>query len=172
MWLSVGEDPTMSDEPTTGNGFPGDDTQGDDLLAELRMLAAATDPVPPAALAAARSAIAWRTMDAELAELTADTSAEPQLAGVRGAATPAMLTFEAAGLTVEVEVIDDGRTRRFLGQLVPTGPVEVEIRHGGGRATLTADEVGRFAASGIIPGPVSIRCRTASAVVETDWFLA
>lgn len=161
----------MSDEPTTGDGFP-DDTAGEDLLNELRMLAAAVDPVPPAAVAAARSAIAWRTMDAELAELVADTSVEPQLAGVRGAAAPALLTFEAPGLAVEVEVTEEGRSRRFLGQLVPPGPGEVEIRHGGGRVTVAADEVGRFDAAGIAPGPVSISCRLAAGVIETDWFLA
>ena len=162
----------MSDDSTATGVDPEDHAADGALLAELRMLAVTVDPVPPAATAAARSAIAWRTMDAELAELTADTSVEPQLAGVRGVASPVMLTFEAPGLTVEVEVTEEGRSRRFLGQLVPPGPGDVEIRHGGGRVALTADEVGRFAASGLAPGPVSIRCRLAATAVETDWFLA
>lgn len=161
----------MDDEPTAEETSP-EDAANDALLAELRALAAASDSVPPDAIAAARSAIAWRTMDAELAELTADTSIGPQLAGVRGVASPAMLTFEAPGLAVEVEVTEVGRGRRLLGQLVPAGPGEVEIRHGGGRLTVTADEIGRFAASGVAPGPVSIRCRLGTTVVDTDWFLA
>ena len=161
----------MTDDSTAGVP-PDDDTADAALLAELRVLASIVDPVPPSAVAAARSAIAWRTMDAELAELTADSSVEPQLAGVRGAAAPAMLTFEGPEATIEVEVTDEGRSRRFLGQLVPPGPGEVEIRHGGGLASLVADEVGRFAASGIAPGPVSIRCRVGTRIVDTDWFLA
>lgn len=159
----------MSDDPAGVN--PEDDAAASALLADLRRVAAAVDPVPAAAVAAARSAIAWRTMDAELAELTADTSVE-QLAGVRGVASPAMLTFEAPGVTIEVEVTEEGRSLRLLGQLVPPGAGEVEIRHGGGRMSVTADDVGRFAASGIAGGPVSIRCRVGSQVVETDWFLA
>lgn len=160
----------MSDKPTAGGVSP-EEAADDELLGELRTLAAAVDPVPPEAIAAARSAIAWRTMDAELAELTADTSVGSQLAGVRGVASPVMLTFESPELTVEVEVAEEGRSRRFLGQLVPPGRGDVEIRHPGGRVTVAADEVGRFAASGVAPGPVSIRCRLATKVVETDWFL-
>lgn len=162
----------MSDESTADDVSPGDDEANDELLAELRTLPVALDPVPPAAVAAARSAIAWRTMDAELAELTADSSVETQLAGVRGVASPAMLTFEAPGLAVEIEVTEVGSVRRLLGQLVPAGPGAVEVRHGGGRVTVTADEVGRFAAPDLVSGPVSIRCQLGTRVVETDWFLA
>jgi hypothetical protein len=162
----------MRDEPTAGGMSPADDAADNELLAELRAIAAAVDPVPPDAIAAARSAIAWRTMDAELAELASDSSVGPQLAGVRGMASPAMLTFESPGLTVEVEVAADGRSRRFLGQLVPPQPAEVEIRHAAGRAIVTADEVGRFAISGVAAGPVSLLCRLGPKVVETDWFLA
>lgn len=161
----------MSDEPTAG-GLSPEEADDQQLVAELRTQAAAADPVPPAAIAAARSAIAWLTLDAELAELTADSSAGPQLAGVRGVASPAMLTFESPGLTVDVQVTEEGRSRRFLGQLVPPAPGQVEIRHRGGRVMVAADEVGRFAASGIAPGPVSIRCQVGPDVVETDWFLA
>lgn len=161
----------MNDEPTAEGTFP-EDAADDRLLAELRALAAASDPVPPDAIAAARSAIAWHTMDAELAEITADTSVGPQLAGVRGVASPAMLTFEAPGLAVEVEVTEVGRSRRLLGQLVPARRGAVEIRHGGGRVTVTADDIGRFTASDLVSGPVSIRCQLGTKIVETDWFLA
>lgn len=162
----------MSDDTTAAGASPDDDLEDDVLLAELRALAVASDPVPPEAVAAARSAIAWRTMDAELAELTADTSAEPQLAGVRGVDAPLMLTFDASDLTVEIEVIEVGERRRLLGQLVPPGPGEVEIRQRGGRLAVMADEMGRFSASDLTAGPVSLLCRRAGGLVETDWFLA
>jgi len=89
----------------------GEDAEDDRLLAELRDLASTDDPVPLDAMAAARSAIAWRTMDAELAELTADTSVEPQLAGIRGADTPTLLSFDGANVTVEVEVVQGAADR-------------------------------------------------------------
>ena len=160
------------DVDASGVTGPDDDAADDALMAELRVLAARHDPVPAEAIAAARSAFAWRTMDAELAELTGDSSVEPELAGVRGPGTPTLLTFEATELTVEVEVVvqPDG-SRRLLGQLVPAGPGTLEIRHRGGTVTATADEVGRFAADAVAAGPVSLRCRVSESVVETDWYL-
>lgn len=163
----------MSDDVNAaGVTGPDDDAADDALMAELRVLAARHDPVPAEAIAAARSAIAWRTMDAELAELTGDSSVEPELAGVRGPGNPTLLTFEATELTVEVEVVaqPDG-SRRLLGQLVPAGPGTLEVRHRGGTVTAAADEIGRFAADAVAAGPVSLRCRFGESVVETDWCL-
>jgi len=162
----------MSDDTDAAGPTAGDDAANAELLTELRMMTLLLDPVPPEAVAAARSAIAWRTMDSELAELTDDTSVDPRLAGVRSAAAPTLLTFDASDLTVEVEVLDDVRGRRLMGQLVPPGPGEVEVRHGGGRFAVAADEMGRFSASHIASGPVSLRCQVGARVVETDWFLA
>lgn len=147
------------------------DGMDDALLGELRELAAVHDPVPPGAIAAARSAIAWRTIDAELAELTDDSSIEARPVGVRSTATPTLLAFDAPSLRVELEVVEAGATRRVTGQLVPPGPARVEVRHGGGALAVEADEIGRFRAEGLAPGPVSLRCTAAAGVVETDWFL-
>ncbi len=160
----------MSDE--TNAAGADDEARNDAVLAELRGLAAMHDPVPEEAIVAARSAIAWRTIDAELADLTADSSVQPELAGVRSLAAPTLLAFEASDFTVEVEILaqQDG-SRRLLGQLVPSGPGTVEVRHRGGTVTGVADDVGRFAASGVLAGPVSLRCSAGSQVVETDWFL-
>lgn len=148
------------------------DAEGDrELLAELRRLAGAVDPVPTEAVAAARSAIAWRTMDAELALLTADTVAEG-LVGVRATHTPVLLAFESDALTVEIEVLEVGVRRRLLGQLAPAGPGHVEVHHRGAVMTVDVDEAGRFTVDDIAPGPVSLRCSVGESVVETDWFLA
>lgn len=148
------------------------DDADDKLLAEIRALGARIDPVPPEALATARSAIAWRTMDAELAELTADTSVDDTMAGVRGTAALTLLTFESRDLTVELEVLESGGRRRLLGQLVPPTAGTVEVRHAAGTVHVEADEVGRFSADDIAPGAVSLRCQAEARVVETDWFLA
>jgi hypothetical protein len=149
-----------------------EDSEDASLLAELRALAAEHDPLPPDAVAAARSAFAWRTMDAELAELMSDSSVDQQPATVRSAALPTLLSFEAAGFTVEIEVLEAGGRRRLLGQLVPPQAGVIEVRHGGAALTVPADEVGRFSASDVEAGPVSLRCQAGGRVVETDWFIA
>ena len=161
----------MSDG-TNAAGVTGGGDVDDELLDELRALAARIDPVSDEALAAARSAIAWRTMDAELAELTADASMDPQLAGVRSTGAPTLLTFESPTVTVEIEVLETATGRRLLGQLVPAARADVEVRHGGRTTVVEADEVGRFKVDDVVPGPVSLRCSAGSRTVETDWFLA
>lgn len=162
----------MTDDRDAVVGTGGDDAEDDALVHDLRALAALHDPVPPAPFTAARSAIAWLTMDAELAELTADTSVEPQRTGVRGATATTLLTFDAADLTVEVEIMQEGGGRRLLGQLVPPAPGIIEIRHRGGRSLVQADEVGRFRTGDVAAGPLSLRCDVGARVVQTDWFLA
>ena len=142
----------------------------DDLLAELRTAATRLDPVPDDLVAEAKSAIAWRTVDAELLELLDDAP----LDSVRsGGDVATLLRFRGPGLAVEVEILVDGRRRRILGQLVPGQPGRVEVRQRAGRVDVTADEVGRFSAGDLAPGPVSLRCQApAGHWVETDWFLA
>jgi hypothetical protein len=150
-------------------------TGGDDdesLVTELRALGALHDPVPPDAVLAARSAIAHLTIDAELAALVADTPVDPALAGVRAGRAPIMLSFQAEELTVEVEVLDEGPVRRIAGQLVPPTPGRVVVRHAGGTIEAVADEVGRFTAAGVSPGPVRLRCEVGGRSIATDWFLA
>lgn len=150
------------------------DPEDAELLDELRAVLGRADPVPPEVVEAARAAFGWRRLDAELAELLHDSSLdEERLAGVRGGvgrSDPRLLTFEAGPLTVEVEVAAVGARRRLVGQLVPAQPAVVEVRHAGGTVAARADELGRFAAGGIEPGPVSLRCRPAAgAAVETTW---
>ena len=143
------------------------------LLDALRAVAGAADPVPPAVVQAARDSFTWRTIDAELAELAYDSLLDDAfLVGIRGDDGPRSLTFEAADVVVEVEVIDAGDQRRLLGQLVPPRRAEIQVRHSGGLVTVDADDVGRFTATGVAAGPVSLRCRVAdtdTAPVETPW---
>jgi hypothetical protein len=153
------------------------DPNDPDLLQELRLMAGRVDPVPDEVVAAARSAILWRTIDAELAELTADSSVEDnRLVGVRGAAAlPLVLSFEVGGQTLELEISETGTTRRLLGQLIPGQPGQVVVHHGRGEEVVAADEVGRFDLASVPAGPVRVRWqRTADPteqMVATDWFL-
>ena len=163
------------------NGNPDDHDDDDEFADVLAALSAAgrLDDAPPEAVAAAKSAFFWHTMDQELAELTYDSLLDPQaLAGVRaGSATlaPRRLTFESGDLTVELESTPSGpsgATRRLIGQLVPPQEGHVHVRHAGGGTTVTADEMGRFTVPDLAPGPISLRVQPAGgAEVVTDWVL-
>ncbi|MFI0485061.1 hypothetical protein [Actinomadura sp. 9N215] len=99
----------------------------DELLAGVRDAFDALDPVPEDVLAAARSSIAWRAPDAELAELARDRGGAAA-EGVRGAAAR-VLTFTCPGGEVEIEVSEHGRDRELTGRLVPSAPALVQVRH-------------------------------------------
>ena len=104
----------------------------------------------------------WRTIDAELAQLTSDSVLDAdRMAAVRGVADARAAHLRAGrphGGGGDRPTAVDGL--RLLGQLVPAQRGQVEIRHGGGTTTVDADDLGRFTASGVQPGPVSLRCRT------------
>ena len=127
------------------------------LLELLRSVSATADPVPLGVLDAARSSFTWRTVDSELAELAED-SALDALAGVRGAAGPRLLTFEAPAATVVVEVTSRGSAHRLLGQLVHPRAADIEVRHADGTSVVHADEWGRFRVETVPSGPVSLAC--------------
>jgi hypothetical protein len=151
-----------------------DDRKHDDgelLLVELQSLMSRLDPVPEAVDDEARSAFAWRTIDAELAELTRDSLLEDAPAGVRGAEGARMLSFESPSLSVELEVADLGQQgRRLVGQLVPPGPASIVVDHAGGRVDAAADELGRFVVDGLRPGPARVRCSVAGGrEIATEW---
>ncbi len=101
----------------------------DPMLAELRRVLDAIDPIPAAVQIAARAAIEWRTIDAELAALVHDSSVDEPEFAVRGAATaPRCLTFEAGELTIEVEAEPgDDDSLRIVGQLVPPQAAQVAV---------------------------------------------
>jgi hypothetical protein len=150
-----------------------------DLLGDLRRVIAALDPIPESVLIAARAALDWRTLDAELAALIADPAVEEPALLVRGSGRAHALAFEVAGLTIEIEIEieaepDADGVLRLTGQLIPPQPAGVTVRHGEAFVTTRADERGRFIAHGVVPGPVSLRCRLdrgagAARLVETEW---
>lgn len=157
----------MTDPPDSGSA------QDDELLEALREAVSAGDAVPPAVLEAARAALGWRRLDAELAELVEDSATgERELAGVRGGTGPRLLTFEGAGasIEVEVEVHESGTARRLVSQVVPAQPVTVEIRHASGiTLQLGSDDLGRFAAE-VARGPVSLHLLLPDGrAVDTEW---
>jgi hypothetical protein len=145
------------------------DAAVDPLLAELVEMLERADPVPSDVVDAARASFTWRTIDAELAELTADSLLTG--AGVRGSDPARLLTFAGPGLEVEVEVAVTGDDRRLTGQLVPTGPAEVSVRWATGSADTVADDLGRFTVGGVPATTVSLAVRRPGAErpVVTSW---
>jgi hypothetical protein len=154
----------------------------EELDDELRRTAARLDPVPEALLRAAEAAFLWRGIDAELAQLAFDSLADREgLAAVRGGAQPRLLTFHATDLTVELEILPPalehsrlgGAGHRLVGQLLPGGPARVQVRHPAGVLEVEADELGRFAAEGVVAGPVSLRFQQAGdggdVPIVTEW---
>jgi hypothetical protein len=146
----------------------------DELLEELRGLFAKADPVPPDVTEFATTALGWRRLDAELAELLDDSLLEaPSAAGTRGAtAAERWLTFRATDLAIDVELQSDGETRTLLGQLAPTGPatIEAQATDGSVAATAEADSLGRFRLTLTAGGRVRLRVlRPDRAQIETSW---
>jgi len=131
---------------------------------------------PPAMVTElAKQSFGLRTVDAELATLTADSQIVGTAAAVRRGAqvdVPRLLTFETPGLLVELEIGGSARRHRILGELVPTGPAMIEVRQPGalGPRAVTADEDGRFVVDGLLPGPFSLTCRRdGRSPVTTEW---
>lgn len=152
--------------PDISGGPTADDTA---LLARLGELFDEIDPVPDTVIAAARASFAWRTIDAELAELQDDSAMTP-LVGIRGHGDSRLLTFEAPAITVVVEVTEVGEERRLVGQVVPAGAQRVEIRHARRTVAADVDTVGRFTADHVPCGPVSIACAAADGTpTVTSW---
>ncbi len=139
------------------------------LLAALKESLRARRDVPPAFVEAGENAYAWHNIDAELAQLTYDSSRDL-------GATPSMrsetasiraLTFTSAHLTIELEVSDDS----LLGQVIPAreGTIEIQTRTGA-TATVPVDELGCLRIQPIPASPFRLHCHTADGTdVLTSW---
>jgi hypothetical protein len=140
----------------------------DDLMRDVRQ-ALRPAPVDARILEAARAALSWRTVDAEL-ELIGifyDSHLD-EAALVRGhtPGTPRTLVFHGDDLGVEIEVSDTG----IEGQLIPPGPGEVILLTADGtRATVTADQVGCFTFTPALRGPVRLDCSLGAHRFVTEW---
>jgi hypothetical protein len=112
------------------------------LFVELRDAVRAAAQVPPRFIEAGKAAFVWRTVDAELAELSYDSATSGAIPGIRAdQATLRALTYVARQFTIEVEVASEA----LLGQVVPPRAGEVEVYDRNGCChTAPIDEVGWF----------------------------
>jgi hypothetical protein len=149
------------------------DDQG--LLAALRESVRARLAVPPWFTQTARNAYTWHDIDAELAQLTYDSSHDQELEAImRSVGTrsePASiraLTFTSARLCIELEVTPDA----LIGQILPPRPgiLDQEVRNGG-TFTVPIDEIGCFCIQPVPDDTFRLRCRTEDGIdVVTNWF--
>jgi hypothetical protein len=149
----------------------------EDLLVALRSLFARLDPMDPRLLEQAHSALTWRTVDAELAELSFDSLVDHDLLAARsdqdGTLAPRMLGFRTVvngeEMSIDVEVVADGGGA-LVGQLVPPRPASIEVQTSSGTVgQVEADELGRFEVESVPRGPVRLLVRRGDRVVQTTW---
>lgn len=149
----------------------------DELFRRLTEMLSPQHNPPAMVTELAKQSFGLRTVDAELAALVADSEVEGTAAAVRRGAGPAidiprLLTFETAGLLVELEIGGAGRGRRILGELIPAGVAKVEVRQPGAHGThvVDTDEDGRFVVERLQSGPFSLTCRRPGRPpVTTEW---
>ena len=165
---------------TESNGSPDDeldfdlssvDEAADAALLELVAEAiGAADPVPDHVLAAARGAVAWRTIDQDLADLVFDSSFE--LTGVRDPNAARQLTFRSDDVEIELMLVDSTQ-RRLVGQLVPAMATTVRLESTETHVEHTTDRFGRFSFDGVQTGPVRITVPATAGgrAISTDWML-
>jgi hypothetical protein len=160
--------------------LPDAELDDDALLARVAEVFNRVDPVPDIVIELARLSFGWHDLDAELATLVADSHVDGGPTAVRaGSATglgPRLLSFEAEGFALELEVTTDdppgrqGVLRQLLGLLAPPGPARIEIRQPSGTLSADADDEGRFSVTGLESGPFRLTChRPDEPPVSTPW---
>ena len=168
--------PHLPDPNRSPDDEPGFDLDTVDEAADTALLALlgdalnVSDPVPEHVLAAARGAVAWRTIDQDLADLVFDSSAE--LTGVRDKNAARQLTFRSDGVEIELMLVDSEQ-RRLVGQLVPAMATTVRLEGTASQVEQSTDRFGRFSFDGVQTGPVRITVPGADGgrAIATDWML-
>jgi hypothetical protein len=141
----------------------------DQLMDRLRLMAARIEGRPRLVDDSARAALATRRLDAELAELVLDSAPEEVVAGVRGNQQTRLVSFQAATVTVELQV-HESADRLALRGLVSgaTGRVVVETTREQRVASIDSD--GWFAIGDLPRGSLRLRLQDADgAAVTTSW---
>lgn len=147
----------------------------EELLVHLGTVAAQADPVPEMVLDLARLAWTTRTLDAELVHLVEQTTGVP--AGVRSTTVqPRMLTFEGAGVVLDLQVEGGGSNVRVLGQVLPCSMEggSVTLEHPDGTAARAElDDLGGFRVVGLGDQLLRVRVELAGRTpFTTTWFTA
>jgi hypothetical protein len=160
---------------------PGDEPPGplgglDDegLLAALRELLSHDEP-PAWSVNLAKSSYGLRALDAELVRLTSDSGLATARSVVRSGAASRLVVFDAADLSLEIEIeIEPGERAgswRLIGQLSPGTPARIQVRQQRAEPVwVDADDRGRFTADHLVGAPLSLICaREGMRAAVTEW---
>lgn len=141
----------------------------DALLTALQQALRARRAVPPEFVEAGKNAFAWRGIDAELAQLTYDSTRDSEVVLSMRAETASIrsLTFSSAHLTIELEVTSDS----LVGQVIPAQSAMITVQpRTGAETVLATDEIGCFSIRPIPAVTFRLLCRPdAGADVLTGW---
>lgn len=146
-----------------------DNWDDEQLMAALRESLDQYRSVPPEFIEAGKNAFAWHNVDAEIAQLTYDsTYHQDTVASMRSeTASIRALTFTSAQLTIELEVAGDS----LLGQVIPARPGTIEVQtRVGVIAAITPDELGCFTVCPIPDTPFRLYWQAGNSPdVMTGW---
>lgn len=140
----------------------------DELMAKLHESLLAGLPHPPGVTATSEMTFAWRTVDADLAALSYDSSMEELT--VRSGGEVRTLSFELDD-DVRIDLRIDAERTRLVGQIEPGAEGVAELAHRDGLEVAEVDDFGVFVFEAIAAGPVSIRVKVGDRSVRTEWFL-
>lgn len=150
---------------------PADEQAELQVANQLKGLLSRADPVPASVVAAAKASLAWRTVDAELAELISDSlmGAGPTL---RGPTSPRLLSFETTDLNLDVEIHVTGGRARLIGQVAPPAAGRLAVESAAGSRTTVVDGTGAFSVAIDVPGRYRLRFEAAEPgpAVHSEWF--
>jgi hypothetical protein len=142
--------------------------QEERLLSLLRRGLEQSDPSPVDVAEFAKAALSWRTIDAELAQLTFDSVDDTT--AVRGVAVARMLAFESDDLMIDLE--HDPASGHLRGQLEPAGQMTIELHVLDTVLVTESDDLGRFTFDGVHSGPFALVIRfEGDEAVKTEWII-
>ena len=144
----------------------------DELERRLRALATEADPPPELVVESAKAAFALRDLDAELAELVADSAVDDPAVLTRAVVSDVrMISFECGTVTVELDVETDPLSRLVdLRGLVVGAAGAVTIVRSDTRSSVPLDADGRFDSGGLAPGPLRLELTASDGRrVTTSW---
>jgi hypothetical protein len=144
----------------------------DDLETRLRSLAAEADSPPELLVDSGLAAFAMRDLDAELAELVADSALDEEVVLTRTVLSDVrMLSFECGEVTVELDVEADPGTHLMQARGLVVGATgSITFVRTNSRSLLALDADGRFEAADLPRGPLRLEVTTPEGRrVTTSW---
>jgi hypothetical protein len=146
------------------------DQEDEKIMSLLRRGLDQSGPVPADVTDFAKEALSWRTIDAELAQLSYDSTDETTSVTVRSTASARIVGFESGEWMIDLE--HDAAASELRGQVQPAGRLEVELHVVGAVLVTETDELGRFFFDGVEAGPVALVIRVEGGEsVKTEWIV-